>query len=98
MRWVPLPLNVLNLAACILTRSILTLLQYGVIGIEPRFDGETTLVKVMNPHGKGEWSGAWSDSDKATAELRKGLEGHKSADDGIFFMAMADFQVDTQPP
>ena len=54
------------------------------------------LLKIRNPHGHGEWTGAWSDASAewgnnpnvATA-VRKGIDG--AADDGIFWMSYEDF-------
>lgn len=61
----------------------------------PRGEGNsnnTRIVKMRNPWGKGEWTGAWSDDDDArwTQEMRQ-LLGHMDVDDGVFFMPFEDF-------
>ena len=33
------------------------------------FDGKVRLLKIRNPHGKGEWKGEWSDKSKIWKEL-----------------------------
>ena len=49
------------------------------------------LLKMRNPWGHGEWKGDWSDeSDKWTDELKEQL-GVTVADDGIFFINIADY-------
>lgn len=50
------------------------------------------LIKLRNPHGKGEWKGEWSDSSpKWTKALRK---KHKVEDavDGTFYMPLKNFK------
>jgi hypothetical protein len=53
------------------------------------------LLRLRNPHGHGEWSGAYSDSDGArwTPALRAALQHspEASGDDGVFHMEFADF-------
>lgn len=49
---------------------------------------EVRLLKLRNPWGRGEWAGAWSDSDEVwTPQLREEL-GCVEADDGVFFIAL----------
>ena len=49
------------------------------------------LVKIRNPWGRKEWTGAWSDGSKEwTAEWLTRLN-HKFDDDGIFYMTYKDF-------
>ena len=49
------------------------------------------LLKVRNPWGEQEWTGAWSDgSPEWTAAVRKQLK-HEVKNDGIFWMDMHDF-------
>ncbi|KAK5087023.1 hypothetical protein LTR05_004194 [Lithohypha guttulata] len=49
------------------------------------------LVKVRNPWGRAEWSGAWADgSSQWTAEWLQRV-GHKFGDDGVFWMSYSDF-------
>lgn len=48
------------------------------------------LVKIRNPWGKTEWTGAWSDGSKEwTAEWFQRLN-HKFGDDGVFWMSYED--------
>ena len=54
------------------------------------YDG-VRLVNVRNPHGGGEWNGAYSDnSDLWTDELREAAN-HVNEDDGSFWMPYDDF-------
>lgn len=55
-------------------------------------EGETLrLLKMRNPHGRGEWNGAWSDgSDLWTDELKDQL-GWEERDDGAFFIDYEDY-------
>lgn len=50
------------------------------------------IVKMRNPWGKGEWTGAWSDEDNRnwTPQMRQ-LLNHPDVDDGVFFMPFDDF-------
>jgi Ca2+-binding EF-hand superfamily protein len=49
------------------------------------------LVRVRNPWGRGEWTGAWGDNSKQwTPALMKHFE-YDFADDGTFFMSYEDF-------
>ena len=49
------------------------------------------LVKMRNPWGQKEWTGAWGDSDPNwTPALRQEL-GVKNEDDGVFFMELLDY-------
>lgn len=49
------------------------------------------LLKIRNPWGKTEWTGAWSDnSPEWTDELRE-LLGHKPEEDGVFWMNYQDW-------
>jgi hypothetical protein len=63
--------------------SILSAVQY---------NGER-LVKMRNPHGKSEWNGKWSDTDKsrwnnsALMALR-----HVLKNDGTFFIPYSNFR------
>ena len=62
--------------------------SYGVLGVEKV--GESTLLKIRNPWGRGEWTGDWSDkSSKWTQELKDRL-GWSDEDDGIFWMDFED--------
>jgi hypothetical protein len=57
--------------------------------------GLPRLVELRNPHGHGEWTGAFSDSDLAswTPALRAatGYAPEQSGDDGVFWMPMSAF-------
>jgi hypothetical protein len=49
------------------------------------------LLKLRNPWGKGEWTGAWGDnSNKWTNELKLQV-GWTAADDGTFYIGWNDF-------
>ena len=53
--------------------------------------GSERLLMVMNPWGRGEWNGPWSDgSSQWTAEAIKDL-GHVFGDDGVFWIRFEDF-------
>lgn len=48
------------------------------------------LLKLRNPWGKVEWTGAWSDGSKEwTLEWMKKLD-HKFGDDGVFWISYED--------
>lgn len=50
------------------------------------------VIKLRNPHGKGEWTGPWSDSSpKWTPDLRRKYNVHDSVD-GTFFMPISSFK------
>jgi hypothetical protein len=53
------------------------------------------LLQLRNPWGKGEWTGAWSDTDtqRWTPDVQAQLQWNPSAsgDDGTFWMAYEDF-------
>lgn len=54
------------------------------------------VVKLRNPHGKGEWRGDWSDNSfKWTKELRDEYDAHVK-EDGIFFMPIKNFKRNFQ--
>jgi hypothetical protein len=61
--------------------------------------GETLrLVLLRNPHGKGEWSGAFCDRDLKARwpDVKLMLEhwngcSHSNKDDGAFYMSYDDF-------
>lgn len=70
--------------------------SYGLIGVVEvidRFGDPVQLVKLRNPWGEGEWTGAWSDqSDEWTPETKK-IAGFSNNDkDGIFFMTIDDMR------
>ncbi len=50
------------------------------------------LVKIRNPHGQGEWQGAWSDNDRNwTKDMKTKCEFGQEGDDGTFYMSLSDF-------
>jgi hypothetical protein len=50
------------------------------------------LVRIRNPHGRGEWKGAFSDhSNLWNAALKKELGYIDNENDGLFFMPFSDF-------
>jgi hypothetical protein len=49
------------------------------------------LVKLRNPWGKFEWTGAWSDEDpRWTEQLKKKFGYSGDEDDGVFYMSFED--------
>jgi hypothetical protein len=68
---------------------------YTIIGVFEVFTEERgifKLLKIRNPHGKGEWVGDWGDDSYLwTDDLKErvGYEGIK--DEGIFFMSDQDY-------
>lgn len=48
------------------------------------------LVKIRNPWGRKEWSGAWSDGSKEWTSDWLKILNHKFGDDGIFWMTYKD--------
>eukprot|EP00397_Hematodinium_sp_SG-2012_P015064 GEMP01015335.1.p1 GENE.GEMP01015335.1~~GEMP01015335.1.p1 ORF type:complete len:884 (+),score=179.77 GEMP01015335.1:241-2892(+) len=57
-------------------------------------DATLRLVRIRNPHGRGEWNGAWSDSDVKWQHLNLDLTTNKN--DGTFWMAYEDFLMGFQ--
>lgn len=54
--------------------------------------GNEKIIKLRNPHGKGEWKGDWSDSSsKWTKALRKKHNVQDSVD-GTFYMPIKNFK------
>ena len=54
--------------------------------------GIERVVKLRNPWGNGEWSGAWSDSSKKwNQNTKKQCEYQQDRDDGVFYMSFDDF-------
>ena len=54
--------------------------------------GIERVVKLRNPWGNGEWSGAWSDSSKKwNASTKQQCEYQEDRDDGVFYMSFEDF-------
>ncbi|CAG8552746.1 7108_t:CDS:2 [Ambispora gerdemannii] len=49
------------------------------------------LVKVRNPWGNVEWSGAWSDGSETWTPESMATLKHRFGDDGIFWISYADF-------
>ena len=48
-------------------------------------------MKIRNPWGKKEWTGAWSDkAPQWTPELKEQL-GWENKDDGVFFISYDDY-------
>ena len=53
-----------------------------------------TLVRIRNPHGRGEWNGPWSDGsaewNDVSEEVKKAIK-YSENEDGGFFMSFADW-------
>ncbi|KNC55623.1 muscle-specific calpain [Thecamonas trahens ATCC 50062] len=67
---------------------------YGIVkAVQLKNKTKTRLLQIRNPHGSGEWSGAWSDDSPLwTAKLRAAAGATESkVDDGLFFMSIEDF-------
>ena len=73
--------------------GLVTLHAYAVIDaqeVQTR-DGPEQILEIRNPWGQTEWTGDWSDnSSKWTPELKRQLN-LEAADDGRFWMCLADF-------
>ncbi|CAB9523127.1 Calpain-type cysteine protease DEK1 [Seminavis robusta] len=62
------------------------------------FDQTLRLVRIRNPHGRGEWKGEWSDNDSQWRKLLLHLHREGSTlpppslvDDGTFYIAYDEF-------
>ena len=51
---------------------------------------EFRLLKVRNPWGKDEWTGAWSDKSEMWTPERRELLQHMDKDDGVFWITYED--------
>lgn len=70
--------------------GLLTGHAYGIMSCRILGDG-TRLLKLFNPWGMKEWTGAWSDGSKEwTPELERELE-QTDEDDGMFWMTYEDW-------
>ncbi|XP_064174762.1 calpain-2 catalytic subunit-like [Anguilla rostrata] len=49
------------------------------------------LVRVRNPWGQVEWTGAWSDSSREWDEIPAGERPNANAEDGEFWMSLEEF-------
>jgi hypothetical protein len=47
------------------------------------------LLRLRNPWGRGEWSGAWSDGSAEWTEELQTILDYDFADDGTFWMEVA---------
>ena len=64
--------------------------EYSVV--DAREVDDTCFVRLRNPWGRGEWSGAYSDKSPAwTPGLKAALE-YADENDGTFWMALEDFE------
>ena len=69
---------------------------YAILGLQDVVvrGGVTTLVKLRNPWGQGEWRGAWADDAPewdAEPRLKQDLL-QRAEDDGVFWMAYPDWE------
>ncbi|XP_054899850.1 calpain-5-like [Poeciliopsis prolifica] len=64
-------------------------------GLQTYFKNETIpLIRLRNPWGKTEWTGAWSDSSEEWSKVgdtEKRQPWHHSVDDGEFWMSFTDW-------
>ena len=69
---------------------------YSILGgakVTDKYGNKVNLIKLRNPWGELDWKGAWSDEDSNwTPELKKQLNLHVHANDGIFWMDYNDFK------
>jgi calpain-15 len=56
-----------------------------------KLDGDM-VVKLRNPHGKGEWTGDWSDDDSNWNDKLRKQVGMVNGEDGTFFMPIDSFR------
>jgi len=63
-------------------------------GVSGFMDNTLRLIQIRNPHGKGEWKGAWSDNDVKWRKLNLGLT--TGVNDGTFWMSYEDFLMGFQ--
>ena len=67
---------------------------YSLISIHEVSDDsgrEIKLLRLRNPWGSSEWTGAWSDqSELWTPELKEAV-GFVDGDDGLFFIELSDY-------
>ena len=52
----------------------------------------TKLLKMRNPWGKEKYAGPWSDNDSRWTSSAKQQAGFNKADDGVFFIPVANFK------
>jgi calpain-15 len=67
---------------------------YSILAVYASPKGQR-LVKIRNPWGCGEWTGAWSDGHenwKRHPEVAKAVN-HEARDDGVFWMSWEDFML-----
>ncbi|CAG8503123.1 4000_t:CDS:2 [Ambispora leptoticha] len=62
---------------------------YSILG-SAEYQG-TRLVKVRNPWGNTEWTGAWSDGSELWTPESMAALNHRFGDDGIFWISYEDF-------
>ena len=68
---------------------------YTVIGVTELSTGQR-LVKLRNPWGSEDFTGAWSDSSSNWTNDLKDEVNHESANDGIFFMSIEDYKAQAE--
>ncbi|KAI1898516.1 hypothetical protein AGOR_G00073160 [Albula goreensis] len=68
---------------------------YSVTGVEEVIyrGSPTKLVRIRNPWGEVEWTGAWSDNSREWESVDRSVRGqlHNRSDDGEFWMSFSDF-------
>uniref|UniRef100_A0A3B4DUU9 Calpain-1 catalytic subunit n=1 Tax=Pygocentrus nattereri TaxID=42514 RepID=A0A3B4DUU9_PYGNA len=68
---------------------------YSVTGVEEvEFRGNLTkLIRIRNPWGEVEWTGAWSDDSKEWSGIDPAIKSrlHNCCEDGEFWMSFSDF-------
>ena len=71
--------------------SLVTGHAYSMLGAVKLSNG-VQLVKVRNPWGREKYSGPYSDDSSDWTDALKAEAGMVKADDGIFFIPLADFK------
>ena len=67
---------------------------YTVVGVATLSTGDR-LVKMRNPWGSERFTGDWSDSSTKWTPATKAEVDHATADDGFFYMSVADYHDQT---
>lgn len=73
-------------------------MQLDAICLEDDSENQHRIVKLRNPWGQKEWSGAYREDDEEfwrsipdTEEKTVFRKQHENGNDGIFFMSYSDF-------
>jgi len=64
---------------------------YGILDVKETSDKKHKLLKIRNPWGKFEWTGAWSDDSRSWTPQYRSELGCEDSEDGVFWMEFRDF-------